>query len=113
MRFAHALALSTAGLLLGPALTLVAASSALAEDTGFEIATFSCPEPDGLFPYPGDVTKYVECSNNVPTVQTCPSGLNWNHKGQYCDWPADAGAVADHGETVIGAQRARALQRPS
>ncbi|MEV0431768.1 carbohydrate-binding module family 14 protein [Nocardia sp. NPDC050413] len=112
MRFAHALALSTAGLLLGPALTLVAVSPALAQDTGFEIAAFNCPEPDGLFAYPGDVTKYVECSNNVATVHSCPSGLNWNQKGQYCDWPADAGAVADHG-TTVGAQRARALQRPS
>ncbi|MFI9538029.1 carbohydrate-binding module family 14 protein [Nocardia fusca] len=52
-------------------------------------------EPDGLFPHPADVTKYVECSNNVATVHTCPSGLNWNRKGQYCDWPANAGAVAD------------------
>ncbi|MEV4240506.1 carbohydrate-binding module family 14 protein [Nocardia sp. NPDC050408] len=94
MRFACVLALPAAGLLLGSTLTLVAASSALAEDTVLDIAAFNCPEPDGLFPYPGDVTKYVECSNNVATVHTCPTGLNWNQNGKYCDWPADAGAVA-------------------
>ncbi|MFI6362496.1 carbohydrate-binding module family 14 protein [Nocardia sp. NPDC050630] len=81
MRFACVLALPAAGLLLGSALTLVAASSALAEDTVLDIAAFNCPEPDGLFPYPGDVTKYVECSNNVATVHTCPTGLNWNRMG--------------------------------
>ncbi|MEU4319656.1 carbohydrate-binding module family 14 protein [Nocardia fluminea] len=95
MRFTRVLALPAAGLLLSSALTLVAASSALAEDTGVGIAAFNCPEPDGLFPYPGDVTKYVECSNNVPTVHACPSGLNWNRHAQYCDWPSSAGAVAD------------------
>ncbi|MEU4414825.1 chitin binding peritrophin-A domain-containing protein [Nocardia salmonicida] len=85
----------TAGLLLSSALTLAAASSALAEDTGVGIAAFNCPEPDGLFPYPGDVAKSVECSNNVSTAHTCPSGLNWNRHAQYCDWPSSAGAVTD------------------
>jgi hypothetical protein len=95
VRFASVLAVPAAGLLLGSALALGAASSALAEDTRLDIAAFDCPEPDGLFPYPGDATKYVECSNNVATVHTCPNGLNWNRNGQYCDWPAAAGAVAD------------------
>ncbi|WP_411156583.1 chitin binding peritrophin-A domain-containing protein [Nocardia abscessus] len=43
-----------------------------------DVAAFSCPQPDGLFTYPGDVTKYVQCSNNVPTVHRCPDG-HWNH----------------------------------
>ncbi|WP_327115899.1 carbohydrate-binding module family 14 protein [Nocardia sp. NBC_01730] len=81
--------------LLGSGLTLAAAPSALAEGTGLDVAAFSCPQPNGLFPFPGDVTKYVQCSNNVPTVYKCPDGLNWNRNGQYCDWPASAGAVAD------------------
>jgi hypothetical protein len=93
VRFASVLAVPAAGLLLGSALALGAASAALAEDARVDIAAFHCPEPDGLFPHPTDVTKYVECSNNVATVHTCPNGLNWNRNGQYCDWPADAGAV--------------------
>lgn len=99
MRFTSVLAVPAAGLLLGSGLTLGAASIALAEDTRVDIAAFHCPEPDGLFPHPTDMTKYVECSNNVATVHTCPSGLNWNPKGQYCDWPANAGAVADGGRS--------------
>lgn len=101
MRFAWVLAVSAAGVLLGSALTLVATSPALAERTGLDIAAVDCPEPEGLFAYPGDATKYVECSNNVPTVHTCPNGLNWNRNGQYCDWPADAGAVADRYRSEI------------
>ncbi|MEV0364726.1 carbohydrate-binding module family 14 protein [Nocardia fusca] len=95
VRFPSVLAVPAAGLLLGSALTLGAASAALAEDTGLHIAAFDCPEPDGLFPHPTDVTRYVECSNNVAVVRSCPNGLNWNRNGQYCDWPASAGAVAD------------------
>ncbi|MEV6139821.1 carbohydrate-binding module family 14 protein [Nocardia sp. NPDC051990] len=29
-----------------------------------------------------------------PSANSCPSGLVWNRNGQYCDWPASAGAVA-------------------
>lgn len=80
--------------LLGSGLMLAGSSSALAAGPGLDVAAFSCPHPDGLFPYPGDMTRYVQCSNNVPTVQRCPDGPNWNPTGQYCDWPASAGAVA-------------------
>ncbi|WP_280295486.1 carbohydrate-binding module family 14 protein [Nocardia abscessus] len=94
MRLTCLLALPAVAL-LGSGLTLAGASSALAEGPELDVAAFSCPQPDGLFPYPGDVTKYVQCSNNVPTVHRCPDGLNWNRTGQYCDWPASAGAVAE------------------
>ncbi|MGY5283475.1 carbohydrate-binding module family 14 protein [Nocardia gipuzkoensis] len=94
VRLTCLLALPTVAL-LGSGLTLASSSSALAEGPGLDVAAFSCPQPDGLFPYPGDVTKYVQCSNNVATVHRCPDGLNWNKTGQYCDWPASAGAVAE------------------
>ncbi len=93
MRPARILALPTIALLLGSGLTLAAASSALAEGNGPSPAV-SCPQPDGTYPYPGDVTKYVECRGGNPIVQSCPSGLVWNRNGHYCDWPASAGAVA-------------------
>lgn len=107
VRLARILALSAGALLLGSGLTLAAGSSAGAEGVGLDVAAFSCPQPDGLFPHPEDVTRYVECSNNIATVQSCPSGLHWNRNGQYCDWPSSAGAVADEYQSGQGSARHR------
>lgn len=102
VRLARILALPAGALLLGSGLTLATGASAPAEGVG--LAAFSCPQPNGLFPDPEDTTKYIQCSNNIATVQSCPRGLDWNPKGQYCDWPSNAGAVADEYQPPLPAE---------
>ncbi|MGF6888028.1 hypothetical protein ABIA39_006541 [Nocardia sp. GAS34] len=104
VRLARILALPAGALLLGSGLTLATGASARAEGVGLDVAAFSCPQPNGLFPDPEDTTKYIQCSNNIATVQSCPPGLDWNPKGQYCDWPSNAGAVADEYQSPLPAE---------
>jgi len=47
---------------------------------GFQADTTSC-------------SNYYQCVNTNWLKQSCPSGLNWNNQGQYCDWPASAGCT--------------------
>lgn len=35
----------------------------------------SCPQKEGLFPHPSDCSKYVNCFDFRPYVQSCPGGL--------------------------------------
>ncbi|WP_158607986.1 carbohydrate-binding module family 14 protein [Nocardia panacis] len=92
MEFVRVLALPVAALLAGSGMLFAAASPARAEVR--EIAAYACPKPDGNFGYPADQTKYIQCKNNVGTLQSCPQGLVWNRNAGYCDWPANAGGVA-------------------
>ncbi|GFU00957.1 uncharacterized protein NPIL_389081, partial [Nephila pilipes] len=49
-------------------------------------ANFMCPEPFGYFPHPTDEHKFVGCTNNIPSVLTCPSNLIYKHKLRRCDY---------------------------
>jgi hypothetical protein len=35
----------------------------------------SCPDATGLFPYPGDCYKFLNCFQGLPYVQSCPYRL--------------------------------------
>ncbi|MEU6582412.1 carbohydrate-binding module family 14 protein [Nocardia sp. NPDC046763] len=88
MQLARVLA-PPAALLLGFGLTLAAVPSALADHAGPNRAASPCPQPNGFSPGPTP-SQYYQCSNNIPTLESCPSGLIWNLQGQYCDWPSSA-----------------------
>ena len=50
------------------------------------IAAFGCS--DGEFSsHPSDCNKYLICNHGQQVEMSCPSGLNWNNSGRYCDWP--------------------------
>ncbi|XP_052088604.1 mucin-like protein [Mytilus californianus] len=48
-----------------------------------------CPEfectSDGLFAYPNDCTKYIQCGNKVKYVMPCAPGTHWEQTKGYCD----------------------------
>ncbi|MFM9610736.1 carbohydrate-binding module family 14 protein [Streptomyces niveiscabiei] len=76
--------------------TVAATAGALAFVLGTASPSSALPSdycygaPDGLYSYPSVVQLYVECRAGVAVVQSCPSGLNFNAHGRYCDWPASA-----------------------
>ncbi|XP_077979655.1 chitin-binding domain protein cbd-1-like [Glandiceps talaboti] len=45
--------------------------------------------PAGLYPYPLDCTKYINCGSGMEFVQSCPPGTVFNPRQLYCDWPAN------------------------
>ncbi|MDH6129221.1 carbohydrate-binding module family 14 protein [Kitasatospora sp. GP82] len=94
--------LAVAGLL--GALTVpgtAAASADLASAAG------TCSSPDGVVSaHPDGWQLYMACEQGLAYVQSCPSGLDFNPYGQYCDWPASAGtpptgAVVQAGPAVL------------
>lgn len=48
-----------------------------------------CPddEPISFHPYPGDCTKFVECTYGKARIDTCPGKLYWNDFAKTCDFP--------------------------
>nr|XP_027223315.1 chondroitin proteoglycan-2-like [Penaeus vannamei] len=61
---------------------------------GGEDCPLSCPEKEGLFPYPRDCKKWIHCSENIPFVKKCPSHLHFNPNNRVCDWPFRAQCIA-------------------
>jgi len=53
---------------------------------GIEGGISICPKV-GLFPFPGDCSKFYQCSfvNKPPYIQTCALNRFFNHKRKYCD----------------------------
>uniref|UniRef100_A0A6P7FM87 Uncharacterized protein LOC114329323 n=1 Tax=Diabrotica virgifera virgifera TaxID=50390 RepID=A0A6P7FM87_DIAVI len=53
-----------------------------------------CPKVDGpdsvYYPHE-DCAKFYQCSNGVPYVHNCSSGLHFNSKLNVCDYPLEAG----------------------
>ncbi|XP_077979894.1 uncharacterized protein LOC144435192 isoform X3 [Glandiceps talaboti] len=43
--------------------------------------------PDGLYPFPVDCTKYINCGSGLEHISPCQSGLLFNPRQLYCDWP--------------------------
>ncbi|XP_053375054.1 matrilin-4-like [Mercenaria mercenaria] len=50
-----------------------------------------CPKKNGLFPHPSDCSKYVNCFDFRPYIQSCPFGLWFDEKTGGCE---SAGKVA-------------------
>jgi len=46
---------------------------------------------DGMFPMPGDCTRYYECVGGRRFDFTCPDGTHFNPKLHICDYPQSAG----------------------
>ncbi|GIX70890.1 putative chitinase 3 [Caerostris extrusa] len=49
-----------------------------------------CPEMNGIFRNPQNCGSFLHCSNWIPYIQQCPSGLHFNIEKQICDYPCDA-----------------------
>jgi len=45
----------------------------------------SCPQKEGLFPHPADCSKYVNCFDFRPYIQSCPGGLWFDVTTGGCD----------------------------
>ncbi|XP_050711762.1 astacin-like metalloprotease toxin 5 [Eriocheir sinensis] len=43
-----------------------------------------------LFRYPGDCSRFIQCSNAQAYIMDCPQGLHFNNKKQICDYPDQA-----------------------
>ncbi|VDI82726.1 Hypothetical predicted protein [Mytilus galloprovincialis] len=50
----------------------------------------SCPDDTGLFPYPNDCFKFLNCFQGMPYVQSCPSGLAFDKIVKRCLLPMHA-----------------------
>jgi len=51
--------------------------------------SFTCPSPDGFYPYPDTCTKFYQCIGGKPFIYSCPSSLYFNPAIRACDWPAN------------------------
>ena len=47
-------------------------------------------EDGELFPHETDCTKYYKCYNKELIQEACPSNLEWDYDGQYCDFAGKA-----------------------
>lgn len=48
----------------------------------------SCSDlDDGTYPHPEDCSKFFQCQGGRAYVKSCPPGLKFNPKMNYCDWP--------------------------
>jgi len=82
----------------------IAAVSAGPIRNGEQHPTFQCPEEDiaatqckgpkdCLYPNPDSCESFIHCEVNAdgtsgrPTIQDCPSGLEWNDNKKECDYP--------------------------
>ncbi|CAC5417123.1 E3.2.1.14 [Mytilus coruscus] len=53
--------------------------------------TFSCKGVrDGFYPNPSSCDSYYICASGSPFLAHCASGLQYNSKTRYCDWPRNA-----------------------
>ncbi|XP_071551766.1 uncharacterized protein [Panulirus ornatus] len=57
---------------------------------GVKDAAILCLRPDGIFPYPKDCSKFVNCWRSRPSLQRCAPGTLFNSAKGYCDFPAKA-----------------------
>ncbi|XP_069135419.1 uncharacterized protein [Argopecten irradians] len=48
-----------------------------------------CPQPTGLFPYPGECRRFLNCYEGMPYVQRCPFGLIFDQDKKRCLHPSE------------------------
>ncbi|CAH1800514.1 unnamed protein product, partial [Owenia fusiformis] len=53
-----------------------------------------CPSPFANVPHPTDCSSFYQCSNSIPSLKQCISGLHFSPTLNTCDWPASAGCSA-------------------
>ncbi|XP_054152422.1 chondroitin proteoglycan 2-like isoform X1 [Oppia nitens] len=65
-------------------------------DRGGDVPTVKCPEDEGLFPYPGNHHKFIECHDGYGWVLVCPGDLVFVPENKTCEyndwdwtWPTD------------------------
>ncbi|XP_022243978.1 uncharacterized protein LOC106461128 isoform X2 [Limulus polyphemus] len=49
-----------------------------------------CPKAYGVFPYPKDCSKFINCWKHRPTIQDCPPTLHFRAAINSCDWKKQA-----------------------
>lgn len=47
---------------------------------------FKCAEKNGVFPFPRDRSKYIQCNNGTKIVLNCPEGQVFDHISKFCEW---------------------------
>ena len=50
---------------------------------------FCSDKNDGLYSHEKSCSLFYHCHQGETYEKSCPSGLHFNAKGQYCDWPAN------------------------
>ncbi|KAK7066080.1 Scavenger receptor Cys-rich, partial [Halocaridina rubra] len=76
----------------------------------------SCPAPNGIFPYSQDCSKFLNCANGRPHIQSCGPGTLFNSDIGTCDWSYNvrctqvAQEAAQSRSSVLSSQ---AFPRPS
>ncbi|GFU13731.1 chondroitin proteoglycan 2 [Nephila pilipes] len=65
-------------------------SSAQVNSKSFNIPTFHCPRPNGLFPAPQSCSSYYLCSRANEHLLFCPPGLHYNTVRETCETPCEA-----------------------
>ncbi|CAH2234066.1 jg7707 [Pararge aegeria aegeria] len=56
----------------------------------FKVQTkYQCPQSNGFFRHNDQCGDYVECKNNIPRTYTCPTGLDFNPRAQWTDYPCE------------------------
>ncbi|XP_076315203.1 uncharacterized protein LOC143227818 isoform X3 [Tachypleus tridentatus] len=48
---------------------------------------YNCTSEFGLFPYPNDCEKFIQCYHWIPHVRNCLDKLHFNPSIKVCDWP--------------------------
>ena len=48
---------------------------------------FKCPKEAGLFSDPADCSKFYACGNNIAYSMNCGTGMKWNSRYLWCDYP--------------------------
>ena len=44
-----------------------------------------CPNPNGIFPFENDCTKFILCSNGKHKIQKCKAGFIFNKNTSGCE----------------------------
>ncbi|KAK2707861.1 cartilage oligomeric matrix protein-like [Artemia franciscana] len=60
-----------------------AVAIAIGQDTS---ESNTCPEVNGYYPFPGCCSKFIQCSNGIPYVHTCPSDLIFDVTLNVCNY---------------------------
>ncbi|XP_039598741.1 chondroitin proteoglycan-2-like [Polypterus senegalus] len=51
-------------------------------------STLCTGKQNGNYVNPGNIYSFIKCSNQIPSVISCPAGLVYNSVLSICDWPA-------------------------
>ena len=69
-----------------------------------ELEGFCDNKPNGKYNHPSRCDSYVLCSNGVPELMECYSGLHYDPIRRECVDPVDVSCLKMVGETLFGAK---------